>query len=100
MIDGKTICVVVPAYNEEGQILHVIDTMPDFVDRIVVVNDRSKDATLDVLKNRLATIDGVELKKQEVYNGSKTTLDYDRADRVLQELLTEQSQNHIRRDVI
>ncbi|MEA3448968.1 MAG: glycosyltransferase family 2 protein, partial [Bacteroidota bacterium] len=41
MIKNKTIAVVVPAYNEEKQIEMVIETMPDFVDRIVIVNDKS-----------------------------------------------------------
>jgi len=48
MLNNKTIAVVVPAYNEEKQIGHVIDTMPDFVDRIIVVNDCSTDATANV----------------------------------------------------
>ena len=39
MLNGRKVAVVVPAYNEESQIGIVIDTMPDFVDRIVVVND-------------------------------------------------------------
>jgi glycosyltransferase involved in cell wall biosynthesis len=37
MLNNYTIAVVVPAYNEENQIGHVIETMPDFVDRIVVL---------------------------------------------------------------
>ncbi|MDD4402472.1 MAG: glycosyltransferase family 2 protein [Desulfitobacteriaceae bacterium] len=49
MIDGKTIAVVVPAYNEETQISIVIETMPSFVDRIVIVDDCSSDSTQDVL---------------------------------------------------
>ena len=43
MIQNKTIAVVVPSYNEEKQIGMVIETMPDFVDRIIIVNDCSKD---------------------------------------------------------
>jgi glycosyltransferase involved in cell wall biosynthesis len=50
MINKKTIAVVVPAYNEEKQIGIVIETMPDFVDRIIVVNDKSTDATADTAK--------------------------------------------------
>jgi len=47
MLNNKTIAVVVPAYNEEKQIGRVIETMPDFVDRIIVVNDKSKDKTAE-----------------------------------------------------
>ena len=35
MLHNKNIAVVVPAYNEEKQIGMVIETMPDFVDRII-----------------------------------------------------------------
>lgn len=50
MLNNKTIAVVVPAYNEEIQIKKVINTMPCFVDRIVVVDDCSSDHTVDVVK--------------------------------------------------
>lgn len=43
MYNNKTIAVVIPAYNEENQIKMVIETMPDFVDRIVIINDCSQD---------------------------------------------------------
>ena len=49
MLSNKTIAVVVPAYNEEKQIGQVIETMPGFVDRIIVVNDCSSDSTADVV---------------------------------------------------
>jgi glycosyltransferase involved in cell wall biosynthesis len=45
MLDGKTVAVVVPAYNEEKLIVDTLAGMPDFVDRIIVVDDRSKDET-------------------------------------------------------
>jgi glycosyltransferase involved in cell wall biosynthesis len=46
MYRDHRIGVVVPAYNEAHQIGRVLDTMPDFVDRIFVVDDCSSDATL------------------------------------------------------
>jgi glycosyltransferase involved in cell wall biosynthesis len=49
MFNGKTIAVVVPAYNEGGQIPKVIGTMPALVDHIVVVDDCSKDDTSAVV---------------------------------------------------
>jgi glycosyltransferase involved in cell wall biosynthesis len=45
MYRNLTVCVVVPAFNEETQIRRVIDTMPAFVDRIAVVDDCSRDGT-------------------------------------------------------
>ncbi len=53
MLNSKTVAVVVPAYNEEKQIGRVIETMPNFVDRIIVVNDASKDKTIDVVKKHI-----------------------------------------------
>jgi len=53
MLDGKRIGVVVPAYNEEKLIGRVIETMPDFVDRIYVVDDCSRDGTSDRVRSYL-----------------------------------------------
>ena len=45
MYRDSTVGVVVPAYNEEGFVGEVIETMPDFIDRVYVVDDRSTDGT-------------------------------------------------------
>lgn len=45
MYEEKTIAVVVPAYNEEKLIGRVLETMPDCVDLIIVVDDASTDQT-------------------------------------------------------
>jgi len=50
MYKDKTIGVVIPAYNEEKLISRVINTMPSFVDVIVVVDDASKDDTSNIVK--------------------------------------------------
>ena len=50
MYKDKTIAVVIPCYNEETQISKVIETMPEYVDRIVVVDDNSSDDTVQVVK--------------------------------------------------
>jgi glycosyltransferase involved in cell wall biosynthesis len=49
MIDNKTIGVVVPAYNEELLIGKTISTMPEYVDRIYIINDCSKDKTKEII---------------------------------------------------
>jgi glycosyltransferase involved in cell wall biosynthesis len=46
---GKTVAVVVPAHNEEKLIGQVLDTMPDFVDVIIVVDDASTDQTCAIV---------------------------------------------------
>lgn len=47
MYEGRCVAAVVPAFNEEKLISTVIGTMPDLVDHIVVVDDRSTDATAE-----------------------------------------------------
>ena len=50
MYRGKTIAVIIPAYNEEKLIGKVIETIPAFVDHIVVVDDASQDQTGEIVK--------------------------------------------------
>ncbi|MBX0294044.1 glycosyltransferase family 2 protein [Haloarcula nitratireducens] len=45
MYRETTVAVVVPAYNEEGLVGTVIETVPDYVDRVYVVEDGSTDGT-------------------------------------------------------
>jgi len=49
MYKNKTIAVVVPVYNEEKLISRVIETMPAFVDQMIVVDDKSSDNSAGVV---------------------------------------------------
>ncbi len=69
MLNKKTVAVVVPAFNEEKQIGIVIESMPDFVDRIIVVSDCSTDSTLKCVKRYLGTIhneNALDIKKKRI----------------------------------
>ncbi len=50
MYKDKSVCVVVPAFNEATQIGQVIGSMPDFIDRIVIIDDASQDETPEVIQ--------------------------------------------------
>ncbi len=58
MYRDHTVAVVVPAYNEEKLIGRVIETMPEYVDHIVVVDDCSKDDTIRAVNQYLPRMSG------------------------------------------
>ena len=70
MFEGARVGVVVPAYNEEALIGRVMETMPDFVDQIVVVDDCSGDGTIAVVEEyRRQLDDRVELVRHRANQG-------------------------------
>ena len=70
MYKNKKICVVIPAHNEETQIQRVIETMPDFVDRIIIVDDCSTDKTVEKVQGARRTDDRITLLRHSVNKGA------------------------------
>ncbi|MCG8315473.1 MAG: glycosyltransferase family 2 protein [Pseudomonadales bacterium] len=69
MYKSKNIAVVVPCYNEELLITKVIETMPDFVDCIIAVDDCSKDNTASVVESICQSNEHVVLLRHEINKG-------------------------------
>ena len=54
---NKTIIkVIIPAYNEEASIGHVIKAIPNIVSEVIVISNNSTDNTINVAKNAGATV--------------------------------------------
>jgi len=85
MLEKKTIAVVVPAYNEERQIGNVLDTIPEFVDNIIVVNDHSTDSTGDIVQQYIARNEATT--EVNHVSGKITVSKYNRAEIVLHQQL-------------
>ncbi len=67
MYKGLRICVVVPAYNEARLIAQTVRGVPEFVDHVVVVDDRSSDETATIVEG---LVDGrVQLIRHERNTG-------------------------------
>jgi glycosyltransferase involved in cell wall biosynthesis len=69
MLNGKRVAVVVPAHNEETLLSTTLAGIPDFVDRIVVVDDASGDATGARAREAAAADPRVELVVHERNRG-------------------------------
>ncbi|HIA37837.1 MAG TPA: glycosyltransferase family 2 protein [Flavobacteriales bacterium] len=69
MLEQKTIAVVIPCYNEGTQIGKVIDTMPDIVDRLVIVDDNSDDNTVELVEAYKQKLDKIVLIRHSTNQG-------------------------------
>ena len=64
----KKIAVIVPAYNEELLIEKTINSVPQIVEKIIVINDCSKDETKKIVESLM-----VQNKKIELINFEKNS---------------------------
>jgi len=69
MYKNNKISVVVPAYNEEKLISKTVKSVPDFVDKIIVIDDASKDNTSKVVKEEIKSNDKILLINHEKNQG-------------------------------
>jgi glycosyltransferase involved in cell wall biosynthesis len=69
MYKDKTLCVVIPAFNESTQIGGVIETMPDYVDWVIIVDDVSTDDTVTVVMQYQQHDSRVVLLRHDINQG-------------------------------
>ena len=69
MDKNHVVATVVPAHNEERLIGRTINTMPDYVDHIVIIDDASSDKTAAVVSEIAATNKKVVLLRHEKNKG-------------------------------
>ncbi len=50
MRNKKTISLIIPTKNEEGNLQKVLDTIPKFIDEILIVDGYSEDKTVEIAK--------------------------------------------------
>ena len=50
MYKNKKTAIVIPCYNESTQISSVIKTLPEYIDNIIIIDDKSKDNTIEVVE--------------------------------------------------
>ncbi len=95
MLNNKTVAVVVPAFNEEKQIIFTINNMPDFVDHIIIVDDASSDNTLNITKTYIL--------KNQITNDAKVSQSlrenidniFNKADKILLEIKEQEEKYYI-----
>jgi len=69
MLGNKTIAVTIPAYNEEKLIGKTMISIPDFVDKIIVVNDASVDNTSNIVTEIAEDVNRIHLIEHETNQG-------------------------------
>ena len=65
MLEGKSVAVVVPAYDEEKLIGTTLSGIPDFVDRIYVVDDASRDGTAEAARSAGGRVELIQHEKNQ-----------------------------------
>lgn len=63
------IAVVIPAYKTERSIRGVIASLPDFVTRVIVIDDRSPDRTAEIVEEKRAEDPRIHLHRHETNQG-------------------------------
>lgn len=70
MYKNKAIAAVIPVFNEETRIGRVIETLPDFIDKIVIIDDKSTDSSRHIIRNYRNSHPHIVLLEHPINQGS------------------------------
>ncbi len=70
MYKNKKIAIVIPCYNESTQIGSVIESLPEYLDHIIIIDDKSKDNTIEVVNKYKEKYDKITLICHEKNKGN------------------------------
>ena len=68
-MNNKKIAVIVPAYNEEVLNEKTVNSIPTYVDKIIVINDASKDKTLEIVEGLQKNNTKIQILNKEKNSG-------------------------------
>lgn len=71
---GRTVGVAVPAYNEEELIEDTLMSIPEYVDRVYVIDDCSEDLTADIVRDFAVTNPRVMCVSHKMNSGVGATI--------------------------
>lgn len=69
MYRGKRIALVIPAYNEERLVRPTLESVPDLIDRVIVVDDHSTDSMPEVVRACMERDPRIETIRHEANRG-------------------------------
>ena len=67
MYNDKTVAVVIPAYNEADFVAGVVETVPDFVDRVYPVDDCSTDDTWAAIQEAAERVNDARMDRDSPF---------------------------------
>ncbi len=70
MYKGKKLAVIIPALNEEKLIKSTLSGIPEYVDKIIVIDDFSTDKTVDMIMELAKQDKRIELIRHEKTHGA------------------------------
>jgi glycosyltransferase involved in cell wall biosynthesis len=69
MYKGNTISVVIPCFDEESQIGKVLESVPEYVDYIIAVDDASEDGTKKIINNYMKSNTKIIIYSHKINRG-------------------------------